>query len=168
MRGLIRDIHLGEAMLVLQNSFAGIELVDDVNPAVEPQIEFAPLHAGLLRGGCANASDIRAQSALYAAGRLNIYYLHDVVDETGGDKAGYTCVTSDAPNIILMDVDTQQPNTLAHEIGHALGLFRPDWGHGEEYVGFYRSEGGDQYNVMAQGLPASPSISRWVRWPRCT
>ncbi len=155
-REVIRNIHLGEARTVLQFSFAGISLVDDVNAAVEPQIVFAPSYAMLLGGGCSNAAAIRANAALYAPGRLNVYYLHEVVDEAGGQKAGYTCVSSDAPNIILMDVDTQQPNTLVHEVGHALGLFRPDWGHGEEYAGLYKDSSGQQYNVMAQGLPASP------------
>lgn len=147
-------LHLATAQLVMDDSRAGIGLVDDANPASPPQVDLAAAAAPLLSGGCGAAAAIRASPSVYAAGRLNIYYLADVFDEVGGEKAGYSCGTSDAPEIILMDADHQFINTLAHEIGHSLGLVRPDWGHAEEYAGLYRTSDSQQQNIMANGTPA--------------
>jgi hypothetical protein len=144
----IRTIHLAHAGLVLDDSYAGIELVDSETAGGDPQILDASAAEDVLVGGCANAQAIRA-SAFYSADRINVYYLQTI----GGSYAGYSCDTSDAPDIILIDHDQSAPYTLTHEIGHSLGLMRPDWGHSQLYEGFYYlpSSGGDQkLNVMAE------------------
>ncbi len=151
----IRTSHLSTARSVLDVSFSGVELVDDVDPTAEPQIIFDASARDLLDGYCADAAAIRG-SAYYSSGRINIYYLAEVLGEDGGEKAGYSCGTSDAPEIIFIDADNQPPFTLVHEVGHALGLSRPDWGHSEEYIGAYRSSDGLELNVMAAyGVPAT-------------
>ena len=146
----IRTIHLAHAGLVLDDSNAGIELVDSETAGGDPQIVDASTAEDVLTGGCLNAKSIRT-SAFYSAAHINVYYLKTI----GGSYAGYSCDTSDAPEIILIDHDQNAPYTLTHEIGHSLGLMRPDWGHSQLYEGFYYLPGsgstGDQkLNVMAE------------------
>ena len=144
----IRTIHLAHAGLVLDDSYAGIELVNSETAGGDPQIVDASTAEDVLAGGCLNAKAIRT-SAFYSGAHINVYYLETI----GGSYAGYSCDTSDAPEIILIDHDQSAPYTLTHEIGHSLGLMRPDWGHSQLYEGFYylSSGTGDQkLNVMAE------------------
>ena len=144
----IRTIHLAHAGLVLDDSYAGIELVNDETAGGEPQIVDASVAEDVLAGGCLNARAIRA-SAFYSAAQINVYYMKAI----GGSYAGYSCDTSDAPEIILIDHDQSAPYTLTHEIGHSLGLMRPDWGHSQFYEGFYHlvtGTGDQKLNVMAE------------------
>jgi hypothetical protein len=147
----IRDVHLTLAGEVLDGSYTGIALVDDEATGGDPQIVFDASVATLLAGGCLAAQAIRAKTSIYDAKRINVYYVAKVYSEDGGSsKAGYTCVASDAPNIIFVDSQEHAPYTLLHEIGHALGLSRPDWGHSTSYEGFYTTPAGQKLNVMAE------------------
>ena len=147
----IETVHLAKARLVLDDSYAGIELTNAITGGA-PQIAQVTnaTDRATLDGGCLNATAIRANAALYDAGRINVYYTKVVKSEAGGTAAGYDCATSDAPNIIFVDSEQHLPFTLLHEIGHALGLMRPDWGHSETYEGFYSNGSGRMLNVMAE------------------
>jgi hypothetical protein len=75
---------------------------------------------------CAHAEDIASNFPQYNKDRLNVFYV-DLID---ADEwyAGYNCFEPHgdsgfkAPNIIFISVGARSANTLAHEIGHALGL----------------------------------------------
>jgi hypothetical protein len=151
LRSEIRDAHLALAGQVLDDSYGGIALVDDEVAGGDPQIVVDGSVATLLAGGCLAANEIRAKPSIYDANRINVYYIKSLSNESGGTgMAGYTCGTSDAPNIIFVDSQEHAPYTLVHEIGHALGLYRPDWGHSKFYDGFYSTTGGQRLNVMAE------------------
>jgi len=75
---------------------------------------------------CANAEDIANNLPQYNKDRLNVFYVDQIDDEDF--YSGYNCFEPHgdrgfrAPNIIFVSVGSRAPNTLAHEIGHALGL----------------------------------------------
>jgi hypothetical protein len=150
LQNTIETVHLAKARLVFDDSYAGIELANSISGGAPPISEVTDeADRAMLDGGCLNAAAIRA-SALYDPERINVYYTKDVKDETGGLKAGYDCATSDAPNIIFVDSEQHLPFTLLHEIGHALGLTRPDWGHSQTYERFYSNSDGHNLNIMAE------------------
>jgi len=158
----IRDVHLALAGTLLDDSYTGIALVDDESSGGDPLIQDNNAVASLLSGGCLAAESIRANTSIYDARRINVYYVKSVSAEDGSSgKAGYTCLTSDAPNIIFVDSQEHAPYTLVHEIGHALGLSRPDWGHSQDYEGFYTAASGQKLNVMAE-TSALPSGVRYL------
>lgn len=160
----IRTTHLVLAQQVLDNSYAGLELTQTLAGGV-PDIQDliatdGNTYVALLEGGCLKAAQIRVTPAIYDAGRLNVYYVHGAHGEDGGSKAGYSCGTSDAPDIIFLDAEAHRDLTLAHEIGHSLGLTRPDWGHADFYGGVYGTNAtpSEPLNVMVDGV-VSPSTS---------
>src|SRR5206468_2096226 len=95
LQNAIETVHLAKARLVLDDSYAGIELASSISGGAPPISEVTDAaDRTMLDGGCLNAAAIRA-SKLYDAERINVYYIKDVKDETGGHKAGYDCATSD-------------------------------------------------------------------------
>jgi hypothetical protein len=169
---LIADIEESElplANLALHDSYSGITLVDEGGGP--PQITINDGVEAILKKGCGNAAAIRANTAIYSADRINVYYIDKVQNEegvsagAGWEKAGYTCNTSDAPNIIFIDHNGHTASTLAHEIGHALGLITPAWGHSDRYLNVYFDGAGRPLNIMSDAsslyddgeyLPADP------------
>ncbi len=71
--------------------------------------------------------------------KLNIYHVTSVVDVDGTIQRGYFCT----PNVILVAHGMALDNTFAHELGHALGLISPYFGHIDGVSGFIRD------NVMS-------------------
>jgi hypothetical protein len=187
IQDLTEDINseLALAEKIFTNSYSGITFVDPSGGA--PQVVENDGATTLLSGGCANAASIKANPALYHEGRINVYYTTSVQNEegvAGGGwyKAGYTCNTSDVPNMIFIDHDGHAVSLLAHELGHALGLITPAWGHGDEFEGFYRDGDDRALNAMVDpslgDLPPDPGyfsvgqVSRmhlgnasWLNWP---
>jgi len=147
----IANAELALLKLALDDSYAGIELVDEGGGAPQITVDDVSATVTLLKGGCANAAAIRARPSIYSQGRLNVYYVRDVMNEEGGGAAGYVCGNSDAPNIIFVDHDGHFTSVLAHEVGHALGLTTPFWGHADFFEGFYE-DAGRKMNVMVDGL----------------
>jgi hypothetical protein len=66
------------------------------------------------------------------ATRLNVYYVPSVIDG-GTDVRGVWC----PPNVVLVSTGYRLPHTLAHELGHALGLVVPASGHTSSVAGFH-------------------------------
>ncbi|MEO8621045.1 MAG: hypothetical protein ABI625_08260 [bacterium] len=71
--------------------------------------------------------------------KLNIYHIAVANDGAGTRVRGYFC----APNVILIGHGWALQTTLGHELGHALGLIAPSWGHTDNVAGFIRD------NVMS-------------------
>jgi hypothetical protein len=79
---------------------------------------------------------------VYQSDHINVY----VVEAIDGDglASGRNCREHGAANVIFIDDDANYV-TLLHEIGHALGLTRPHWGHVDNIQGMYAD------NVMWSG-----------------
>jgi hypothetical protein len=146
----IETAELALVQLALDNSYAGITLVDPAGGPPQVTVDNAALP--VLTQGCLGAAAIRANPAIYAAGRLNVYYVPEVRSEEGSPVAGYACATSEAPNIVFVDHDGHFTSLLAHELGHALGNITPFWGHADYFEGFYEESDGRKLNVMVDGL----------------
>lgn len=140
--------HLQKVNTLLMDGKAGLVLVADIAGEVEPTVGDADAIAGAgaaIGSDCGNVAKIKAFGLpIYDPDRLNVYYVEDI----SGDAGGYTCTVQGAPNIIFIDDDQSSDFTLAHEIGHALGLDRPAWGHTDTFKGFYQDVGGHRLNVM--------------------
>ena len=145
----ILTVHLAKANELLRSSMTGLELVADETTGGVPTVGDADAIAGAAAAigkGCDSVASIKAHSAIYDPNRLNVYYVND----ESGAANGYTCTASGGQNIIFMYWGSGKPKvgTLVHEVGHALGLDRPDWGHSNVLGGFYKDATGLRVNVM--------------------
>lgn len=70
--------------------------------------------------GCdkAKLNSLALRADLYDANRLNVYF----VPGSAGGWRGWNCYTDGYPNVIYMSIAGESPASLAHELGHALGL----------------------------------------------
>jgi hypothetical protein len=85
------------------------------------------------------------------ATRLNIYYVPAVTD-AGTEVRGVWC----PPNVVLVSTGFRLPHTLAHEMGHALGLIEPASGHTGLVAGFHSD------NLMSSGASAGADFRTQV------
>jgi hypothetical protein len=80
--------------------------------------------------GCANAGALKSAGLpLFDPTRVNLYVVDlvaEMIDTTVVDSwRGYNCYEHGAENIIYLSVGWRSPTTLAHELGHLLGLRDP-------------------------------------------
>lgn len=87
-----------------------------------------PNAPALLRRKCSEGASLRSGIG-FTPGRLNIYYLEDVLrEDTGASVRGATCgfvlpsPTTEDRNTILVHATGADDETLAHELGHAFTL----------------------------------------------
>ncbi|MGH7629550.1 MAG: hypothetical protein ACREOF_09170 [Gemmatimonadales bacterium] len=115
----------------------------------------------LISGFCASAAQLRRTPAVYDANALNVYYVSILLDPQGTRRSGYFCVVEGGPNILFVDGGLKQPHTLAHEVGHALGLLEPSWGHAHLIDGMPATEA----NLMSYGVstPTRLTLGQVVR-----
>jgi Carboxypeptidase regulatory-like domain len=134
LKSKISTEHFNRATTILTESMSGIVLVADEGSDAPPTVGDADaIGAGAAIGnGCSHVPTIKATSAIYDPNRINVYY----VDDPGGAGDGYTCIKNGARNIIFIR-RTAYDYTLMHELGHAMGLDRPSWGHTTNFKGFY-------------------------------
>lgn len=150
---LIDGAQIANARTVLARSFAGLELAGTESGGAIAITKASAAQSAVIGVGCGNVGLIKAQADLYQSNRLNVYVVLEI-DPGVGSSAGRTCITDDAPNIIFLST-ALNTNTLAHEIGHALGLVRPQSGHTIALEGFYR-DGSESLNVMYPASLGSP------------
>jgi hypothetical protein len=107
-------------------------------------------------------SDCLAANALAAAGSpdnftpnaTNVYYVRDL----GLSERGLACLHNDnrAEEIVYVSLDGHSETTLAHEVGHVLGLAFPNFGHA------LATQGLDPVtNVMAEVLNSTTANGRF-------
>jgi hypothetical protein len=79
-------------------------------------------------------------------GVLNIYYLNHLTHEAGADVRAVHCRGNPRrdEDVILVSSQHRSAASLAHELGHSMGLLFPDNGHTESLYGF------DDVNLMTQ------------------
>ncbi|MEO7521643.1 MAG: hypothetical protein ABIW79_07495 [Gemmatimonas sp.] len=141
----INDIQLANATLLLRDSYTGIALVgDEAGGDILFDVADAA-QAGQIGSGCTSVAAIKANPLIYQPGRLNVY----VVPEIELTQSGVNCVAELAQNIIFLNAGSALNFTLLHEIGHALGLLRPQSGHTNGLNGFYEVAEDVPLNVMA-------------------
>jgi hypothetical protein len=133
--GSLMATQLLAAQQSLDYSYAGIQLVGSSTGGPPEMTTATPAQVNIIGQDCSSVMAIKQNPALYAAGRLNVY----AVPSVNGGRQAVTCASELAPNIIFIKPDMSAVNTLAHEIGHALGLLRPAWGHTDPLRFFARS-----------------------------
>ena len=146
----IRGVHLQNAASLFESSMVGMVLSGSEaggDPLIT-DVSGTAIFGADANGGCDQLSTVLASSA-YDPARINVYYVKQITGE-GVLGKGFTCVSEGAPNVIFVLDDLSDPYTLVHEIGHALGLDRPDWGHTDQVAGFQLSRNGELRNVMAE------------------
>jgi hypothetical protein len=155
LRSKLNDYLLPKANGLLQTSFAGLRLtrdeasdglpeIIDVKTIIDPATGEPPYDK--IGNGCDSFASIRATPSIYKSESINVYY---VTSLSGDTPRGYDCYEWGAPNIVFMQSNLEDYWTLLHEVGHALGLQRPDWGHTDALPGFYRDSDGNGLNLMA-------------------
>jgi hypothetical protein len=113
---------LKDAAVLFSDNRAGIDF-DTSSSAVRSATSMAAQQT--IGYGCATATGLPG-SAYYIEARLNVYY----VDHIDPNLArGWTCVDRSEAGIIYVSMNDRVNTTLAHEIGHALGLQIPFDGH---------------------------------------
>ena len=91
-------------------------------------------------------------------GVLNVYFAKSLNGSRGWWCGGPSGSGADYPgNLILIAMDHDFSNTLAHEIGHALALMEP-WDFSGHADGI---EGMTHDNLMASGMDDAGTIPRW-------
>lgn len=83
-------------------------------------------------------------SGVLAADHLTIVYVDDILDQsqpgqdpTSAGLRGYACPhDATAGAVVLISRLLRSSTTLTHELGHALGLIEPVWGHTRNLPGF--------------------------------
>ncbi len=122
----------------------------DTSPTVVRDRTTDPMAKATIGYGCDSAPGVRT-SAYYVEGALNVYYVHDIHSAT--DAIGWNCVDRGFPNQVYVSMTGRSSSTLAHEIGHALGLQLPFDGHVGGFVDAatqtaYNVKGFDTSNLM--------------------
>jgi hypothetical protein len=105
--------------------------------------------------GCRDVGALkRAGPPLFDPTRINVYVVQNVIAMKHGEEddtwRGYNCFKEGGENVIYVSVQWHSPTTLAHELGHALGL-RPPCGH-TGYEGDTTIAGFTAVNIMWSGL----------------
>ena len=143
-------LQLSTAATLLRTSYTGLELAgDEAGGAILKAWQATPAEAARIGNGCANVAAIKADATIYQEGRLNVYVVSPVNGTSGGSAAGESCFAEGAANIVFLDATASLHFTLVHEIGHALGLVRPSWGHTDGLRGFRENAPDEPLNVMA-------------------
>jgi len=148
----IKTAHLVRASILL--GAAGLDLVGNETTGAAPDVvdvNSLP-NADVLRqtigSSCAQVAAIRSQPAIYTAGAINVYYVKSVATVYGSQN-GFDCF-EEGREIIFVMSDVAFDHILAHELGHALGLVEPAWGHTTKLPGFLLDAvTGTRRNVMA-------------------
>jgi hypothetical protein len=106
----------------------------------------ATLAASAVPVHCNSAGAMSTNSAIYDASRINVYFIRDYAGLTNL-KPAENCWLKGHPEIVFIswaNTRVYDP-TLAHELGHALGLVHPNPLGGHTYL----QPGFDAYNFMA-------------------
>jgi hypothetical protein len=135
-REAVRDRLLDKAYPIFETMGTGLTL-DTISTTLSPS---------LLTAKCDQAGSISMNPAIYDASRINAYFVSWYGNNPGLTLAA-NCWMQGHPEILLFSASN--PNltdpSLAHELGHALGLVNPGGvgGHTDYTAGF------DAYNLMA-------------------
>lgn len=111
------DDRVRAADLFVANNM-GIDITVVSTKVIDPAVDVAVAEA--MRGGCASAAAL----STYDVTRLNVFYTSEArwnSDWRDKEYYGYNCGQEGFPAIIFIR-ENHVPETLAHEIGHGLGL----------------------------------------------
>ena len=133
----MRDRLLDKAFPILETMGIGLSL-DTTSKVLNPSLLPVPM--------CTNSSSISTNSAIYNTNRINVYFVQDYANIQNLTPA-YNCWLQGHKEIIFVSWDNTNvvDPTLAHELGHALGLVHPNAVGGHTYL----VAGFDAYNLMA-------------------
>ena len=139
---------LGKANHFLREQRTGLILTNSETADNLPDIIDVGGQSGIIGNGCHQLSSIMTTPAVYRPAHVNVY----VVESISPTAAGWTCADYEVPNVIFLD-DEEDYVTLVHEVGHALSLTRPFWGHIQHIAGMYPG------NVMEWGASMADHLS---------
>lgn len=120
-------LQIDAASQVFSNFRVGARLAIELRP-----LQDTPARESLFEGYCQGIDALR-DAGLFSQGRVNVYvYFHsDAVDPFGRN-----CDGVDGRSDVIFLYKTNYSTTLAHELGHAMGLLDPDQGDVDEESGF--------------------------------
>jgi hypothetical protein len=119
------------------------------------------LDAAAVPPDCAKADVISTTPAIYNAATLNVYYVENYLNQPYSSYAK-NCWMEGHPEIIFVSWGNENnPDpVLAHEVGHALGLFHPEKTNGLSVGGHTNNLSSfDDDNLMYTGAPAVVNVS---------
>lgn len=122
---------------LLEDNRAGIQLAPETVDRTVHVVTSSSAQAATIGKGCQSVDAlVQAGGIFYRPNAVNVYYVWqiDMPDEPP-DLRGYNCYEFGAPNIIFISLFRHSTTTLAHELGHALGL-RGHVGHTNNVAGF--------------------------------
>jgi hypothetical protein len=138
----LTSLDLPAAEDFLLTARTGLRLTNSTNADTPPDIVMV---SSLIGSGCTSTPDIVASTTVFRVDHINVYVI-DKLDATGV-VLGRNCAENGAANVIFVD-DNANFVTLVHEIGHGLGLMRPQWGHSNKVSGMHNG------NFMWSGASA--------------
>ncbi|MCI0433755.1 MAG: hypothetical protein L0271_08895 [Gemmatimonadetes bacterium] len=142
---------VGNANQILQTSRVGVSF----DPPSLAQVQVGP-ELTILQANCGSAETLLATVLDLDVAFLYIIYAKDII--VGGK--GFTCVPAATrpAGFIVMSVNTMIDKTLAHELGHMMGLLEPFNGHTNDKA--IPIEGFDWSNFMWAWDVAHASVYR--------
>ena len=157
---------MDRANYIYGTSYAGFKFVVD-----EVKLRFLPsVLAGSDPNWCAGVPaqlDPEIPSSAFGPDKVNVIYVDALVDQPLADTypvvsyagyRGYSCPASTHGVIILIEWASKFPNTLAHELAHAMALRKPPLphdGHTADIGGFHLSD-----NLMLTSVDDQVLIAR--------
>ena len=144
----LKNIDLPAAEDFLLSARTGLRLTNSEAADTPPDIVNLPLAIG---SDCPDTPNIIA-STKYRVNHINVYVVGSL------SALGRNCRENGAANVVFMD-DNADFVTLVHEIGHALGLMRPFWGHAQSQPGMHANN----FMWKGTGTPIHATLGQIAR-----